>query len=466
MNLNSLETLFLLLLFFLPGYVYSSLKAKFKHHVWENKDFIIAISFLFTSIIFQIIAWLIVIQWFHQNLIEILKSTENFNGFLFKNLDVISKQIGVSVVIAVLWAILTSMKQLRRAVFNFTEKFRINKFLNLGVEYVPPLQGSIEHYLDFDRNYIVAIIELHDGTIFEGNVKHIGYGSNKNDYLIVLRQVNEIKKGAKKALPAELKVLIPYANIKSIYFKEFPVDSKSSGGSGFILPMVSFSLLLLVILLYLLFRIQSIVSNTDFLKILVELFGAFVVTFLGVYLSLLFSKKQQEEKNKKDNEAIYTGSLKILASELDLNKDTLTILHQAISNIPDNVGKLYDNYEFLINMSKVVKTNAFNNLISSGGFLEISKNDEIFNKTQQAYFNMELATNGLLISQNVFADFKNIPGDKIPNEIKVHSMGIVKKEKDKIRRSLIMVKNAKLQIIKELKNFGVVFKNEKEEINF
>ena len=63
---------------------------------------------------------------------------------------------------------------------------------------------------------------------------------------------------------------------------------------------LNISLLLLSTLLLLLLTLQQQVNSLGFLKLFTELYGAFVVTFLGVYVSISYSKKLELKREEKD----------------------------------------------------------------------------------------------------------------------------------------------------------------------
>jgi hypothetical protein len=209
-----------------------------------------------------------------------------------------------------------------------------------------------------------------------------------------------------------------------------------------------------------LLAIQKDVANLEFLKLVTELYGAFVVTFLGVYISLFYSKKQDREKSKEDQEKVYVSSLTLLASELSLNEQPLKALNDAISHLPKEPNKLYENYGFLLEMTKDIKNDVFYNLISSPGMTEISRKFDIFNKVQQAYFNTIKAINGLSLSREVFLNYYDFDITIIPPELIDRASEIVNQEVAKLSRTLEMVQEAKKIIIKELETYKIVFVDE------
>lgn len=224
---------------------------------------------------------------------------------------------------------------------------------------------------------------------------------------------------------------------------------------------LNLSLFLIIILLILLLILQKQISSSNFLHVVIELFGAFVVTFMGVYISINYTKKSDQEKERKEREKVYVGGLKLLASELRLNEQLLPPLNDTIDTIPDNPDKYYDNYGFILEMAHGIKTDVFYNLISSGTIHEISRSDDIFNKVQQAYYNIQGSINGISLSRKVFEDFADKPINTIPQSLIDMAKGIINNESQKLKRTIEMVRVAREEIEKELSaEYGVTFTNE------
>ena len=455
MNPSNLETIILLLLFFLPGYLYFSLKAKFKYQSWTNKE-IIFLSFLFCSIIFQFLAWLI-LGVFKRDVLVILKNGDSLNNLLTNNLSLIGLQVTTAMALAFATAIVSSTKQLKRFTLWIQRKTSLNKFLELGLEYTPTIPGALEHETDFGKKAVGCVIQMKNGVFYDGNIRHIGHGKNGEDYIIVLSRVTKLSKGVKTKLPDEMKVLIPYDNIESIAYKEYPLTENINNKYFVVLSSLNIFLSLILVLLLLLSTLQNQGGNPDFLKLITELYGAFVVTFLGVYISIRYTKKSDQEKEKNEREKIYLGGLKLLASELSLNEQPLIPLSEALDSIPDEPDKYYDNYGFLLEMVRDVKTDVFYGLVSSGTMGEICKSESIFNKIQQAYYNVQKTINGISLSREVFKDFANISIDKISPDWIDMAKGIISNESKKLKRTITMVQDARKEIERELLEYGITF---------
>jgi hypothetical protein len=452
MTPNNIEVVILLLLFFLPGYIYSIINSWFKFQTWDNKE-ILFLGFLFNSLIFQFISWQI-LKLFGVDIVKILSTNQTLNGFIVSNFWIITKQLLTTIAVSSLIALIFSLKQTKRLVTKI--RFLLKNFLNPGLDYVPGLPGVFENDTNLGQKFIGCVIELKDGTMYDGNILHIGFDTENKDHIIVLNRVTRMRGDKKKKLPDELKILVPYDNINTIAYKEYPITKKSEAGFIGLNPL-NLSLLLIIILSTFLLIVQKQVSNLDFLKTIIELFGAFVVTFLGVYISISYTKKSDQEKEKKEREKVYIGGLKLLASELSLNEQPLIPLSEAIDNIPDEPGKFYDNYGFLLEMTRDIKTDVFYGLVSSGAMDEISKSEDIFNKVQQAYYNTQKSINGIGLSREVFVDFANKPVATIPQDWIIMAKGIINNESLKLKRTIEMVQEAKKTIIDELGKYGVTF---------
>lgn len=452
MTPSNLETIIVLLLFFLPGYLYTLVNSWFEFQTWEHKE-ILFLGFLFNSLIFQFISWKILCI-FGIDIVKSVSTNQTLNGFLISNFWLIAEQLTMAVAISLITALLFSLKQTKRFILKI--RLLLKNFLNSGLDYTPGLPGIFDHDTNLGQKFIGCVVELKDGTFYDGNILHIAFNTENKDYIIVLKRVTQWKNKIKKQLPPELKILIPYENINMITYKEYPIKRETA--KGFIsFNLLNLSLLLIVIILLLLLPLQNQISNFDFLKIIFELFGAFVVTFLGISISFAFSKKSDQEKEKKEREKIYIGGLKLLASELSLSEQPLIPLSEAIDSIPDEPNKFYDNYGFLMEMTRDIKTEIFYGLVSSGAMDEINKSEDIFNKIQQAYYNLQKTLNGISLSREVFKDFADKPIASIPQAWIDMAKGIINNESQKLKRTIEMVKDAKKTIIDELGEYGVTF---------
>jgi len=452
MTPNNIETLILVLLFFLPGYIYALVNSWFKFQAWNNKE-ILFLGFLFNSLIFQFLSWKILCL-FGIDVVKTISANQTLNGFIVSNFWTITEQLTMAIAVSLFIALLFSLKQTKRLVIKV--RLLLKNFLNPGLDYIPGLPGIFEHDTNLGQKFIGCVIELKDGTLYDGNILHIGFNTENKDHVIVLKRVTQMKGGKKKKFPEELKILIPYENINTITYKEYQIQKETE--EGFVsLSSLNLSLLLILILLILLFPLQNQISNLDFLKIVIGLFGAFVVTFLGVSISFGYSKRSDQEKEKKEREKIYIGGLKLLASELSLNEQPLIPLSEAIDNISNEPNKYYDNYGFLLEMTRDIKTDVFYGLVSSGTMNEISKSENIFNKVQQAYYNIQKTINGIGLSREVFKDFADKPIGSISQDWIDMCKGIIGNEAQKLKRTIEMVQDAKKEIIEELGKYGVTF---------
>lgn len=280
MTPNNVETVILLLLFFLPGYIYFLINSWFKFQAWDKKE-ILFLSFLFNSLIFQFISWQI-LKLFDVDIIKVLFTNQILNGFIVSNFWLIAKHLLTTIIISSFVALVISLKQTKRLVIKI--RLLLKNFLNPGLDYVPGLPGIFEHDTNLGQKYIGCVIELKDGTMYDGNVVHIGFNTENKDHIIVLSRVTRMRGNTKYKLPNKLKILIPYENINTIAYKEYPITKVSEAGFIGLNPL-NLSLLLIIIFSILLLIIQNQISNLDFLKTIIELFGAFMVTFLGVYIS-------------------------------------------------------------------------------------------------------------------------------------------------------------------------------------
>ncbi len=224
------------------------------------------------------------------------------------------------------------------------------------------------------------------------------------------------------------------------------------------------SLLLILILIYLLLKWYLIYGfNNKALELIIQIYGTFIATLLGVYISLYYSRKRDRERDEKQNQKIMLGYLKVIWSELDINEDVLKFLYEGLKTMPRIVTKLYDQISFLIEHCKGLKNKAFYGSISSGAISEISTDNDIFNNIQQAYYNTELAQNGLNLTTQAYKDLANPQFVKnLPEQEKL-AFEILNKEIEKVSRTIELVEKAKKTIFNYLKKEGVTFSKQETE---
>lgn len=458
MNPSSFDTVFLLLLFFLPGYVYSTVKGNFKY-LPDDKVEIRLLSFLFSSLICQVAANIALAWFFGLHTTSLITDTNTtLRTLVANNLSLIFIQVITAIAFAVVTAILLSLKQLDRTILWVLNKTRMSRFLELGFRKAPPIIGAIEANTNFGQFAIGCVIELDDGRHFEGDIRHVGYGENTTDYVVVLSRVITLTNdGHKKVYPPELKLLIPYKNIKTIFYKEYPtaqnvVKQKATANKR---HHVMLPYWLIVPYLVLLIAVQNSFQRQNFLLMLIELLGSFVVTFLGVFASYSYSKKLEKESSDAEKQDLYTSSLELIASEMSLNEQTLQGLKEGITTMPHTLTQLASSYDMLIAVAKDIQTKAFYGLISSGGMQEITKNHDIFNAIQQSYYNLQKTISGLHSSREVFREYHQLT--TIPQVIAKQAETIIAQESDKIERGIGMTTKGIKLIVKELKQYDIVF---------
>ncbi|GAJ01489.1 unnamed protein product [marine sediment metagenome] len=108
-------------------------------------------------------------------------------------------------------------------------------------------------------------------------------------------------------------------------------------------------------------------------------------------------------------------------------------------------------------MTKDIKTDVFYGLVASGAMNEISKSADIFNKTQQAYYNIQKAISGISLSREMLKEFKDKPTNSIPGELIVVAKNTIRQGSQKIKRVTKMAKDAREEIEKELGKYGATF---------
>lgn len=197
--------------------------------------------------------------------------------------------------------------------------------------------------------------------------------------------------------------------------------------------------------------------NNQIYTLIIEIYGAFVATFWGVYFSLYYSKKEEKEKEAIISKKIILGTLKLIYSELDINNIYLKNVLDGLISMPRSLAQLYTQLSFIIDRSKGIKSNALYAAISSGDMHEISKDDLIFNAIQQAYYNIDLGLNGLSLTLNIYKDFVNIDEERIEQALKEKAVTILDKEIESIGRVIGWVKKAEKILHEYLTSQGITF---------
>ncbi|MDD2644506.1 MAG: hypothetical protein PHC65_07485, partial [Methanobacteriaceae archaeon] len=215
-----------------------------------------------------------------------------------------------------------------------------------------------------------------------------------------------------------------------------------------------------LILVLVLFFYQKQSSSDKFLEITITTIATLIATFVGVYLSSNLSLKQEKRQEEKESKQIYETALILIFSELSLNITTINNILLGLKSMPFIIENLYDQYNLILQVAKGFKTSAYYALINNGSFKELSKNDDVFNSTQQAYFNLEMAINGLFISQDVFHDYLSLK--EITPEIEQQAKGLMLGEIKKTEKVLDLNKKSYEIIQVELTKTGHTVINEND----
>lgn len=216
-------------------------------------------------------------------------------------------------------------------------------------------------------------------------------------------------------------------------------------------PILGTAVFLLVLLG--LFYLQGFDKQS--LSLIISVYGGFVATMLGLYVSLYYTREREKDQEKEINKKIMIGSLKLLWSELDLNSRSLKNLVKGYTEMPKIHEALYDNFTFLSTYCEGIKFQVFYGLISSGDMNEISKKDDIFNALQQAYYNLELMLNGIKMTSLIYRDLDSHP-KPTSTDIEL-CWGLLEQEISKGKRTLEFVDKAKSVITDYLTEQGVTF---------
>lgn len=225
----------------------------------------------------------------------------------------------------------------------------------------------------------------------------------------------------------------------------------------FALSPITGSIFFLVVLV-LLFYFYGVRNNS--FELFVGIYGAFVATLLGIYISLYYTREQTKKQENRSTEKITVGALKLLWSELDLNKGSLKYLLEGYKTLPKIDEALYENFVFLSTYGRGIKFDVFYGLISSGAMSEISKDDDIFNALQQAYYNTELMIDGIRMTEQVYKYFNDNP-KKTSRDIEL-MWSLLDLEIKKVERTIKMIDTAGDLLQRYLSVRGVTFSKDKE----
>src|SRR3989339_1688654 len=99
MTPNNLETVILILLFFLPGYVHYAIKSKFKYEPDDDKIEIRLLSFLFSSLIFQTMSAYTLSKVIGIKVMELLAKDGTLRSVLVDNFQTITWQVLLAIAI-------------------------------------------------------------------------------------------------------------------------------------------------------------------------------------------------------------------------------------------------------------------------------------------------------------------------------------------------------------------------------
>lgn len=226
------------------------------------------------------------------------------------------------------------------------------------------------------------------------------------------------------------------------------------------MAILSTSLSILVVYLLVLLSAQGMFSNEEFAKFIIEFAGAFTATFIGVFASFHLSKRFDEEKETKNNERILNSNLKLIWSELDINKLVIKAIVDGIESLPQNVTEYHECYKMLIKHSNSLKTGMFYGSVASGAMDEIAKKDDIFNALQQAYYNLNIGISGLIVSQEMFKDYRKKDLQAIHPTDTIILKEFAVKELDKMKGIVEFITTAQDNIEKYLEPKGIVFKTD------
>lgn len=204
-------------------------------------------------------------------------------------------------------------------------------------------------------------------------------------------------------------------------------------------------------------RLHSIVAFGDFTRMVIELLGAFTVTFLGLYASNIYSKKQDYENKKRESNNYYKSALVLISSELDFNEKILLHLIDGINSMPKLLKTYHSQFSFLIEVAKPIKSNAFYATFYTQSIHEIINNLELFNALQQAYYNIELAVNGLYLSRDAHTECIKMPEELITSDILENSNMMIVGDKNKIIRAIELLRKAKNVSDTELDKYNLKF---------
>jgi hypothetical protein len=197
--------------------------------------------------------------------------------------------------------------------------------------------------------------------------------------------------------------------------------------------------------------------NSKLLELIIQIYGSFVATLFGVYLSLYFSKKQDRQNTAEKIQQTMLGSLKVIWSELDINEEILRNLNDGLKNMPRNITKLYEQQSYLIEHVKALKYKAFYSTMSSGAINIISNHPDIFNDLQQAYYNLEMTQNGLNLTNQAYKDLIDLKFAEQNPELVAAAFSMLYQERLKVDRTIAMIVKAKKSTSKYLKSKGVIF---------
>lgn len=173
---------------------------------------------------------------------------------------------------------------------------------------------------------------------------------------------------------------------------------------------VSIFLLITVSFLFWIHFIKTNIVST--LNLFLQVFGGFVATLFGVYISLTLTNKEESRKEDIESKIYLNESLKIILNEIAFNNQMLTLALKMLDKKSTKAFLILDDFNDALFPIKNTKDRAYYTLIGSNKFIHISKDLDLLNILSASYDNTKITINQVGMGRNILKNYKLKKDDK------------------------------------------------------
>lgn len=246
-------------------------------------------------------------------------------------------------------------------------------------------------------------------------------------------------------------ILKYYASITLSIQKFLSNNIKPLHQTKFYVPII-----LLITLLFMISRHFFIYGEGLTLNIVLQIFGGFIATLFGVYLSLHLTNKEEYMRKQADSLQKLINALLLISDDISFKKFNYEIIKKVLDKNQPNSYLIRDDFAFIQPILKGIDNQIFFSIVASGDFLEISKNDTLTYNIQLAYSNTTYCSTKLINEWEYFDDRFKSEWNKAPRKEEVKSL---QESKAYIKKDLEILNNLILQYTVVLNSIERFLKN-------